>query len=143
VVLQGFATSAIGVAAVLLALASAASGLQWLPLAALLVGVAALSALLATGMFLASAKLGLLSVKARYVTVVGELLLLAPGVALAAVGNYATQHAGTPANPGTDGPLADGGTGLIALAGMAYAGGAVVVVALLLLSPTVRKSFRK
>jgi hypothetical protein len=122
---------------------SAASGAQWLSLAALLLAIAVFSGLLATGMFIASAKLGLLSVRARYVTMVGELLLFAPGVALAAVGTYATQHAGTPANPATDEPFADGSAALIALTGMTFAGGAVVVLVLLLLSPTARKGFRK
>jgi hypothetical protein len=142
-VLQGFATSALGVMALLLAAAIAASGAQWLPLAGLSLVVAALIASIAAGMFIGSAKLGLLSSRARYLTILAELLLSAPGVALVALGNHAMQHAGTPANPGTDGPFADGGEGLIALAGMAYAGGAVVIMSLLLFAPTVRRGFGK
>jgi hypothetical protein len=141
--LQGFATSALGVMALLLAAATAASGSQWLPLAGLSLVVAALSTFIATGMFIGSAKLGLLSDRARYLTILAELLLFAPGVALAALGNYATQHAGTPANAGTDGPFAGGGEALIAVVGMAYAAGAIVVMGLLVFAPTVRRGFRK
>jgi hypothetical protein len=141
-VLQGFATLAISVMALFLALASVASGVQYLALSGLALVVVALSALIATGMFIASAKLGSPSVRVRHFTVLAELLLFVPGVALAAFGTYATQHAGTPATPGTDGPFADGGEGLIALTGIAYAGGAVVVIAVLLLAPSVRRSFR-
>ncbi len=141
-VFQGFATLGLGVMALLLAVASVAAGAQYLVLAALSLVVAALSALIAAGLFIASAKLGLLSVRARWLTIWAELLLFAPGIALAAFGTYATQHAGTPTNPGTDGPFADGGQGLIALTGTAYAVGAVVVVAILVFAPTVRRSFR-
>ena len=140
-VIQGFATSAIGLMALLLAAAMAASGA--FPLAGLSLVVAALSSLITAGMFVASAKLGLLSVRARRLTILFEVLIFAPGVALWYVGDYATQHAGTPANPGTDGPIADGGEGLIALAGLSYTAGAVVVVGLLLFAPLVRRSFRK
>lgn len=142
-VLQGFATSAIGVMAVLLAVASAASGAQYLLLAGLSLVVGALSGLIAAGMFIASAKLGLLSVRTRHLTILFEVLLFAPGIALWSFGSYATQHTGTPANPGTDGPFADGGQGLIALTGLSYAAGAVVVVGLLLFAPMVRRSFRR
>ena len=141
-VIQAFATSATSLLALLLAAVSLTAGAQELPFAALSLGVAVLSGLIATGMFLASAKLGLLSVRARHLTIVFEVLLFVPGVALWALGSYAAQHAGTPTNPGTDGPFADGGEGLIALVGMAYAAGAVVITGPLLLAPTVRKSFR-
>jgi hypothetical protein len=94
-------------------------------------------------MFIASAKLGLCSVMARRLTILSEVLLFAPGVALFSLGSYASQHAGTPANPGTDGPYADGGEGLITAIGLSYAAGAVVVVGLLLFAPTVRRSFRR
>ena len=141
-VIQAFATSAMGILALLLAAASLAAGAQGLPFAALSLGVGVLSGLIAAGMFLASAKLGLLSVRARHLTILFEVLLVVPGVALWAVGSYAAQHAGMPTSSGTDGPFADGGEGLIALIGLAYVAGAVVITGLLLLAPTVRKSFR-
>src|ERR1700730_1137335 len=104
-VLQGFATSAVGILALLLAAASAASGARWLPLAGLLSVVGAVSALMTAGMFIASAKLGLFSVMAPPLPILSEVALFAPGVALFSLGIYASQHAGTPANPGTDGPF--------------------------------------
>jgi hypothetical protein len=142
-VIQGFATSAVGIMALLLSAATAVSGARWLPLAGVLLVVSAVSGLIAAGMFIASAKLGFLSVRARYLTILSEVLLLAPGAALFSLGNYWSQHAGTPANPGTDGPFADGGQGLIALVGLSYAAGAVVIVGVLLFVPTVRRSFRR
>jgi hypothetical protein len=128
--------------ALLLAAVSLTAGAQGLLFAALSLGVFVLSGLIATGMFYASAKLGLLSIRARHLTILFEVLLFVPGVALWSVGSYAAQHAGTPANPGTDGPFADGGDSLIALMGMAYAAGAIVITGLLLFAPAVRKSFR-
>ena len=107
--------------ALLLAADSAASGSQWVPLAAVTLGVAALSALIAEGMFIASAKLGLRSIRARSLTIAFELLLVAPGLVLVLLASYATDHAGTPANSGIDGPIADGGQGLIGLTGLSYA----------------------
>ncbi len=142
-VIQGCATSAIGITSLLLSAATAVLGARWLLLAGVLLIVSAVSGLITAGMFIASAKLGLLSVRARYLTILSEVLLFAPGVALFSLGNYATQHAGTPANPGTDGPFADGGEGLIALVGLSYAAGAVVVLGVLLFVPTVRRSFRR
>lgn len=70
-----------------------------------------------------------------------EVILIAPGVALAAIGDYLSENAGSPSSPGTDGPFADGGEALIALTGMAYVGGAILVLCLLLLAPTVRRGF--
>lgn len=142
-VLQGFATGAIATMALFLAAACAASGSQWLPLAAVTLGVAVLSALIAAGMFIASAKLGLRSIKARYLTIACEVLLIAPGFALVLLASYATDHAGAAANPGTDGPFADGGQGLIGLTGLSYAVGAIIVAGILLFAPTVRRGFRR
>ena len=119
--------------AVLLAVASAASGAQYLLLAGLSLVVGVLSGLIAAGMFLASAKLGLLSIRARHLTILFEVLLFAPGVALCALGSNAAQ----------DGPFADGGDGLIALTGLCYAAGAVVVDSLLLFAPTIRRRLRR
>ncbi len=129
--------------ALLLAGAAAVPGMQSLPLAGLSLVVAVIGVLLTSGWLTASAKLGQHSVSARRLTLAGELLILAPGIALTALGNYLTQNAGTPANPGTDGPFADGAEGLIALIGMTYVGGAVVVISLLLFSPAVRRGFRR
>jgi hypothetical protein len=72
--------------------------------------VAALGALIAWGMLVASARLGVRSVRARYLTILAEFLILA-AVSLTSLRDFAMQHAGTLANPGTDGPFADGGTG--------------------------------
>ncbi len=143
VVAQGVFTAAASVMALLFAALAAMAGAQGLAFAGLSLLVAAIAAAVAGGMFIASAKLGLLAIKARYITILFELLLIAPGIALAAIGNYATEHAGSPANPGTDGPFADGAYGLFALAGVAYAAGGAVVISLLLLAPTVREQFRR
>ena len=140
-ILQGSTTAALSGMALALTAAVALSGAQWLNLTLMSAGVAALTALIALAMFVASAKLGLHSRQARRLTVLGEVILIAPGVALAAIGNYLTENAGSPNNPGTDGPFADGADGLIALTGMAYASGAVLVLCLLLLAPTVRRGF--
>ncbi len=143
IVAQGAFTAAASAMALLLATVAAMSGAQRLPFAGLPLLVAAIGATLAGGMFIASAKLGLESAKARYITALLELLLIMPGIAFAAVGNYATEHAGNPANPGTDGPFADGADGLIGLMGIAYAAGGVVVIGLLLVAPTARRLFRR
>jgi hypothetical protein len=142
-VIQGFATAAICAMALLLAAVAAVSGAQGgLLFAGLALGVAALGALIAWGMLFASARLGVRSVRARYLTILAEFLILAAGISLTVLGSYAVQHAGTPTNPGTDGPFADGGNGLLLLTGIAYAGGAAVVIVLLLFAPTVRRAFR-
>jgi hypothetical protein len=142
-VIQGLATTAISVVALLLAALAAASGAQGgLPFAGLALVVTALGGLIAWGMFIASARLGARSVRARYLTILAEFVILAAGVGMTALGNYAMQNAGTPTNPGTDGPFADGANGLILLTGMTYAGGAVVIMVLLLFAPTVRRAFR-
>ncbi len=143
VVAQGACTAAASVTALLFAALGAMAAAQGLAFAGLSLLVAAIAAAIAGGMFIASAELGLLSIKARYITVLFELVLIVPGVALAAIGNYATEHAGSPANPGTDGPFADGAYGLLALAGVAYAAGGAVVIGLLLLAPAVREQFRR
>ncbi len=142
-VIQGFVTTGISVMALLLAALAAASGAQGgLPFAGLALVVTVLGGLIAWGIFVASARLGVRSVRARYLTILGEFFILAAGVPMTALGNYATQNAGTPTNPGTDGPFGDGANGLILLTGMTYAGGAVVIMVLLLFAPTVRRAFR-
>jgi hypothetical protein len=61
-----------------------------------------------------------------------ELALVSVGYLLIAVSDYLTATAGTPSNPGTDGPFADGFTGGIALMGVAFfAGGTILLTALL------------
>jgi hypothetical protein len=61
-----------------------------------------------------------------------QVALFAVGIPLLNAANYASDHAGTPQNPGTDGLFADGGYGLATLTSLAFTGGAVIVVTVLL-----------
>jgi hypothetical protein len=68
----------------------------------------------------------------RMAALVTELALGALGVALVDLATYAEAQAGSPGNPGTDGPFADGGCAMILLLGCAFiAGAALVAVGLL------------
>lgn len=79
------------------------------------------------------------SVLARWITLVVEVLGAAGGAALYALAMDAQAHAGTAANPGTDGPFADGGVGILALTGLLFMIGGAVVTMLLGVLPGVRR----
>ena len=68
----------------------------------------------------------------RFVLLALEVGLFVEGIPLFNLANYTGEHSGTPQNPGTDGPFADGGNALAALSSMAFVGGAVIVAAVLM-----------
>jgi hypothetical protein len=125
--------SGVGCAGLMLAMIAFFATLGGALLTALAVfGAAAVGILIAAGF-------GLLALKQRRVRDRWRIALLPLQVALFAIAipllnaaNYVSDHAGTPQNPGTDGPFADGGYGLAALTSWAFIGGAEVVVAVLL-----------
>ena len=123
---QAYMTAYVAGLAVLLAAVGLVSGLA--PLAAAAAGV---GILLAGGAWSLGA-LGRALVASRMarwvVSAVEGLVLLPAGLAMIVAADRAAADAGTPANPGTDGPFADGGVGALGLLGYAYLCGAIVVL---------------
>ncbi len=129
---QGAGIGCGGLMALFLGFLTVVSGAEWISLG---LGVIALGLLLmsfALLCWLLVVKLGSVRDRWRLVVVLFELALVPIGVSLARFGDYAMMHAGTPQNPGTDGPFADGSEGLIWLVGCAFVLGGAVVVALLI-----------
>jgi hypothetical protein len=128
VVIQAVTTAIAGAFALLLALMTAASGREWLLFGLAVFALACALAGLAWFLFWLRSKMGHPTARWRVGALVTEILLFPAGVALAWAAEYANEHAGTPQNPGTDGPFADGGAGAIGLMGYAYVIGALVVI---------------
>ncbi len=97
-----------------------------------LFGAAAVGILIAAGFGLLAVKQRRARDRWRIVLLILQVALFAVGIPLLNAANYASYHAGTPQNPGTDGPFADGGYGLAWLTRLAFIGGAVIVVTVLL-----------
>jgi hypothetical protein len=97
-----------------------------------LFGAATVGLLIAAGFGLLASKLRRARDRWRIVLLTLQVALFAVGMPLLNAANYASDHAGTPQMPGTDGPFADGGDGLAGLTSLAFIGGAVIVVAVLL-----------
>jgi len=117
--------SGIGCAGLMLAMIGVIATLGGALLTALaLFGAAAVGLLVAAGF-------GLLAVKQQRARDRWQIVLLILQVALFAVG-IPLFNAGTSQGPGTDGPFADGGYGLATLTSLAFIGGAVIVVTVLL-----------
>lgn len=97
-----------------------------------LLGAAAVGLLIAAGFGLLAMKQRRARDRWRIVLLIVQGVLFAVGIPLLNAANYASDHAGTPQIPGTDGPFADGGYALAALTSLAFIGGAVIVVTVLL-----------
>jgi multisubunit Na+/H+ antiporter MnhB subunit len=97
-----------------------------------LFGAAAVGILTAAGFGLLAVKQRRARDRWRIVLLVLQVALFAVGIPLLNAASYASDHAGTPQNPGTDGPFADGGYGLAWLTSLAFIGGAVIAVTVLL-----------
>jgi len=95
-------------------------------------GAAAVAILIAAGFGLLAMKQGRARNRWRIALLLVQVALCAIGIPLLNAAIYASDHAGTPQIPGTDGPFADGGYGLAALTSLAFIGGAVIVVTVLL-----------
>lgn len=131
---QAVGTVTLGVIAFAVGVISALSGSQWLVLAAVSCSVGVAASGLGAVLLLLSRRIDQRSRRVRLITIGVQSMLVPVGIALLAVANYATEHAGTPQNPGTDGPFADGEIGLIGLLGYAYVLGGLIVIALLVWS---------
>jgi len=94
-------------------------------------GAATLLALLAL-LGLLIGKLGGVLNRWRLATFGIELLLVPVGYVLTVVGNWAVANAGTPTNPGTDGPFADGLFAALVLMGSLFWGCGLAMALLLL-----------
>ncbi|HEV2952483.1 MAG TPA: hypothetical protein VG015_00130 [Candidatus Dormibacteraeota bacterium] len=110
-----------------IALLSLAGGAKWVLFVAIVLGIAVgllgFSALL----WWLSSKVGQTLNRWAAITLLVEVALLVVGVQLFSLaGNY---QPGTPQNPGTDGPFADGGMGAIGLTGMVFVLGSVAIIA--------------
>lgn len=125
--------SGIGCAGLMLAMIGLIATLGGALLTALaLFGAAAVGLLVAAGFGLLAVKQQRARDRWRIVLLILQVALFAVGIPILNAANYASDHAGTPQIPGTDGPFADGGYGLAALTSLAFIGGAVIVVTVLL-----------
>ena len=125
--------SGIGCAGLMLAMIGLIATLGGAVLTALaLFGAASVGILIAPGFGLLALKQRRARDRWRIVLLILQVALFAVGIPLLNATNYASDHAGTPQNPGTDGPFADGGYGLAWLTSLAFIGGAVIVVTVLL-----------
>jgi len=125
--------SGIGCAGLMLAMIGLIATLGGAVLTALaLFGSASVGILIAAGFGLLAVKQRRARDRWRIVLLILQVALFAVGIPLLNAANYASDHAGTPQNPGTDGPFADGGYGLAWLTSLAFIGGAVIVVTVLL-----------
>lgn len=125
--------SGIGCAGLMLATIGLIATLGGAVLTALaLFGAAAVGILIAVGFGLLAMKQRRARDRWRIVLLILQVALFAVGIPLLNAANYASDHAGTPQNPGTDGAFADGGYGLAFLTSLAFIGGAVIVVTVLL-----------
>lgn len=91
------------------------------------------------GLCLAWSGLHIDRVVLRRFAVVAQILLLPVGCALAASGVIATNNAGSPATPGTDGPIADGMYGYMTLAGLLLAAAPVSIPLIVLVGRAVTR----
>lgn len=128
-VIQG---SGIGCAGIMLATIAFIATLGGAMLTALgVLGAAVIALLVTAGFGFLALKQGRVRDRWRIALLVVQVALFAIGIPLLNAATYASDHAGTPQNPGTDGPFADGGYGLATLASLAFIGGSVIVFAVL------------
>lgn len=128
--IQGSGIGCAGLGLAMIGLIATLGGAVWTALA--LFGAATVGLLVAAGFGLLAMKQRRARDPWRIVLLILQVALFAVGIPLLNAANYASDHAGTPQNPGTDGPFADGGYGLAALTSLAFIGGAVIVVTVLL-----------
>ena len=125
--------SGIGCAGLMLAMIGLIATLGGAVLAGLaLFRAAAVGILIAVGFGLLAVKQQRARDRWRIVLLMLQFALFAVGIQLLNAAIYASDNARTPQNPGTDGPFADGGDGLAWLTSLAFIGGAVIVVTVLL-----------
>jgi hypothetical protein len=128
--IQGSGIGCAGLGLAMIGLIAALGGAVLTALA--LFGAAAVELLIAACFGLLAMKQRRARDRWRIVLLILQVALFTVGIPLLNAANYASDHAGTPQIPGTDGPFADGGYGLAALTSFAFIGGAVIVVAVLL-----------
>lgn len=129
--IQSASTGCLGSMTLLVGLLTiVAGGLRWLGLAGIFLAVGVLIVGLGSLIGWILTRVGPDHPRWTFAAFLVQWPLIVAGVAMVAL--EAAYQPGTPDNPGTDGPFADGGNGVIALAGMTYVGGGAIAIGSLL-----------